>query len=271
MSDLLKASDAHISEQTGTNPAAWVGLPVERFEHRKAGKLKRAQHITDWIVKTMTRENAQVGVVSRKGSFLTVLYDYTGMTHSGFVFQHPETGEWITYSLYSNPKQNHKNGHLIQQSLLDYYYTQNSLQEEALLLLPDAALQTTLKTQLLETRTDTLLPSDEHFNLVAPLDSPTAFNCTKWTLLNLMAAKYHTQDLLTLIQLALTHHAIPTIHADPLTRWVIGLKPDVNLSDLNPSDRVRTVTVNSFYQSPLFTKRYLYSGRTLPHQNFKTT
>ena len=81
-------------------PAEPAWLPVKPFSWDNSKKEELAQSMRDWTVGSLQERGAKLGLVARQGAYVTRLFDRTGMTHSAFVFQHPETDEWITYSLY---------------------------------------------------------------------------------------------------------------------------------------------------------------------------
>lgn len=236
-------------------------LPVRDAVKIDAEKWALAQGLSAWVVKTLEEQHASVGVIARQGPPLTVLVDKSGMTHSGLVFRHPETREWMVYSLYSDPATQAKTALLWRQSIEDFFYGQRTKKWEALLLLPSAALQTKLLAQLYQQPFETLLPSDHHYNLVAPVDSPTSFNCTKWILLHVYAAREGTSDLSYLLPLAAHEPTIATVKPNYVTRIFLKRKPDVLWDELNPPNQVHTVTVDGLSRSPLFEKRFLYSQR----------
>jgi hypothetical protein len=248
---------------TASSPPTDRFLPVKPHCWNNASKLKRAQKLAAWVIKKVEENKARIAVISRCGSFLTVLYDQTGMTHSGIVFRHPHTQEWIVYNLYSDPDNNHKTSRLWQQSLVDFFYTQNSIKTDALVLIPKEDLQDKLLQRMADVPDEPLLPPDEHFNLVAPMTHCKSFNCTKWIMVNVYAAekeKGRVEDVLAIMG---REHEVPTLKAGPLTRFVMGFKPDVRLEENDPMDEIRTVTVGSLYQSPLFVKRFIYSGKKI--------
>jgi hypothetical protein len=160
------------------NGTSFVSLPVKPFQWQNPKKEALAQAMSAWTIQTLLENHARVGVVARQGPYLTRLFDRTGMTHSGFVFQEPTTGEWITYSLYSNPETGKKTAQLWRQSLKDFFYGQRSNEQEALLLIPKPALQAEILKRFYADPFVSLLPQNHTYNLIAPLPSPFSFNCT---------------------------------------------------------------------------------------------
>jgi hypothetical protein len=249
-----KSSDLH--------PAtSFVSLPVKPFQWEKPEKEALAQSMSEWTIQTLLKNHARVGVVARQGAYLTRLFDRTGMTHSGFVFQDPGTGEWITYSLYSNPETGSKTALLWRQSLKDFFYGQRSNHREALLLIPEPALQTEILKRFYADSFVSLLPQNHGYNLIAPLSSPVSFNCTKWVVLQLYAARENINDVPTLIQIMHREYGLKTVRPGLITRLVLKRKPDVNWKELNPPGTIQTVTVDSLSQSDLFDRFFLYSGK----------
>ncbi|WP_303673804.1 DUF2145 domain-containing protein [Vampirovibrio chlorellavorus] len=239
--------------------ASYDALPVKPYVWSNSQKLALAETLSNWAVETLKRENARVGVLARQGSVFTRLFDPTGMTHSGFVFQEPETGEWIIYSLYSDPVNNRKTALLWRQSIKDFFYGQRNDRKEALLLLPSDDLQERLLQRLRAKPFQSLLPLQHHYNLVAPLESVLSFNCTKWVVLNLFAARENSEDVPALIGRMRQEYTVKPLRPRFLVRLVLKRKPDVNWEELNPPGTVKTVTVESLYNTPLFEKRFLFS------------
>lgn len=242
--------------------ASYVSLPVKPYVWSNSKKLALAETLSNWVADTLQRQNAKVGVLARQGSVFTRLFDPTGMTHSGFVFQDPLTGEWITYSLYSDPANNRKTALLWRQTLKDFFYGQINDRKEALLLLPTTELQNRLLQRLQATPFQSLLPVNHHYNLVAPLESTLSFNCTKWVVLNLFAARDNSENVPALIDRMRQEYSVKPLRPRFLVRLVLKRKPDVNWDELNPPGIVKTVTVDSLYKTPLFEKRFLFSEST---------
>ncbi len=236
-------------------------LPTKPYQWNEPKKETLADSMSHWAEKTLVENHAKVGLVARQGAYLTRLFDRTGMTHSGFVFQDPNSGEWITYSLYSDLATHQKTALLWRQGLKDFFYGQRSGRKEALLLIPSAELQEKLLARFYAQPFHALLPANHHYSLVAPIDSLTSFNCTKWLVLNLYAAQEKSEDVPALIGLMHRDYPVRTVKPTVVTRWVMKRKPDVNWAELNPPGTIRTVTVDSLYRSKLFEKRFLYSGK----------
>jgi Uncharacterized protein conserved in bacteria (DUF2145) len=238
----------------------FTGLPVKPpLEKNDPVKLALIHDLSAWVQRTLEANHADVGVVSRQGPPLTVVIDKTGMTHSGIVFRHPVTHDWTVYGLYSNPYDAYRTAVLWQQDLDDFFYGQRTDKKDALLLIPPETVQRRWLARVAHEPFSRLLPEKSHYNLIAPLEHPFSFNCTKWLWLQLMAAKEGTDNipaLLTMIQ-----HDYPIARHKPnvAVRWYLKRKPDVIWRELKPCDTVHTVTVQSLYQSSFFEKRFLYS------------
>lgn len=243
------------------NGTSFVSLPVKPFQWQKPKKEALAEDMSAWTIQTLQENHARVGVVARQGAYLTRLFDRTGMTHSGFVFQDPTTGEWITYSLYSNPETGRKTAQLWRQSLKDFFYGQRSKHQEALLLIPEPALQTEILKRFYADPFVSLLPQNHAYSLIAPLQSPTSFNCTKWVVIQLYAARENMNDVPSLIQIMRREYKLKTVRPKLVTRLVLKRKPDVNWEELDPPGTIQTVTVDSLSQSDLFDHFFLYSGK----------
>lgn len=259
--DFAFAEHKHLS----SNEDSFTSLPEKPFTWDQPKKEALAEAMSQWTIQTLTAKHARVGVLARQGAYVTRLFDRTGMTHSGFVFQEPKTGEWITYSLYSNPDTGRKTAQLWRQSLKDFFYGQLSYRQEALLLIPSADLQAKLLKRFYADPFESLLPKNHSYNLVAPIENPTSFNCTKWVVLHLYAARENTSDIPSLIQSMRREYPVKTVRPRFLTRIALKWKPDVDWEELNPPGTVRTVTVDSLYHSNLFEQHFLYSGK----QGFK--
>lgn len=253
--------------------SGFSSLPVKPFAWNKPQKEVLAESMSHWTIQTLQVNHAKVGLVARQGAYVTRLFDRTGMTHSGFVFQHSETGEWMTYSLYSDPDNGRKTALLWRQNLKDFFYGQRSNRKEALLLIPDAALQEKILKRLYAQPFRGLLPENHRYNLVAPIENPTSFNCTKWLILNVYAARENSENVSELIGVMRREYPVKTVRPGLLTRIVLKRKPDVDWQELNPPGVIRTVTVDSLYFADLFEKKLLYSGKPalkgLKPQQFK--
>jgi len=253
---------------TETVQTAWKEyLPLKPYKWDKPDRMKRVHTLADWAGKTMEDNHAEIGVISRCGSFLTVLYDQTCMSHSGIVFRHPETQKWIVYNLYSDPATNLQHSRLWQQSVEDFFYTQDSIKTDGMVLIPGETLQKKLLKRMQDVPFNTLLPPDEHFNLVAPMSHHKSFNCTKWIMSNVYAAEKQLGSIEDVLEVMNREHQIPTLHAGPLTRFVMGFKRDTHFDEFTPPGEVRTVTVGSMYASPLFEKRFMYSNKKITQDN----
>jgi hypothetical protein len=126
------------------------------------------------------------------------------------------------------------------------------------MLIPQADLQQKLLSRLTAQPFDDLLPENEGYNLLAPLESPTSFNCTKWILLQLYGAMENTDNTLSLIQQMAREYFVPSKKPFFLARRALKRKPDVNWEELSPPNQVHTITVSSLYGSPLFVKKLYY-------------
>jgi hypothetical protein len=245
---------------TRVSTSSLAGLPIKQTPKTSPKKAKQANVLSQWVQETLQREQVKVAIITREGVALTKLFDKTGMTHSGYVFQNPKTGQWITYSLYSDPETNRKTSRLWQQDVESFYYEQSGRKTNALMLIPPMALQEKLLSRLTAPTFETLLPANEHYNLVAPLENPLSFNCTKWVLLQLFAAMKESSNSEWLLQQMATDYEEPVIKPFFLVRYVLQRKPDVNWQELSPPNKVHTVTVNSLFQSPYFEKKLFYHG-----------
>jgi hypothetical protein len=233
-------------------------IPIKTEQETDKQKSKRAELLSQWVIQQMEANHAQVGVISRIGSNLAVLFDKTGMTHSGFVFRHPETHEWITYSLYSDPTKNYKKSKVWQQNVKGFYYGQSGSKTDTLLSIPGQEIQDKLYQHLTTQPFKLLLPSDEHYSLVAPIESPTSFNCTKWVLLQYFSAKYNSDDTADIIQKMNHDYSVSVEKPGLLVRYILKRKPDVDWTELAPPNHVHTATVTSMYKSSLFEKKVFY-------------
>jgi hypothetical protein len=264
---LLMSQSALMARYMPTADAAepaspsFLTLPVKPQDEVSQKRIKRAKLLSQWVLQTLDKEQVKVAIISRLGSPLAVLFDKTGMTHSGYVFRNPETGQWITYSLYSDPEANYKKSLLWQQSIPSFYYGQSGRRTDTLMLIPPMDLQEKLLARLMAQPFEPLLPADEHYSLVAPLESPQSFNCTKWILLQLFAAKENSSDTPALLKLIREQYHEPVTKPFFLVRYVLKRKPDVNWDELSPPNHIHTVTVNSLYQSPYFEKKRYYHDK----------
>jgi len=249
-------------ERSQENPKVnFHGLPVKIQDETSPRKKQQAQKLSAWVIKNLEEKQIKVAVITREGSPLAVLFDRTGMTHSGYVFKNPETGEWITYSLYSDPDNNFKTSKVWQQSVFSFYYGQSGKRTDSLMLVPSMAMQEKLLARLTAQPFKLLLPSDEHYSLVAPLENPISFNCTKWVLLQFFAARQNSDDTAQLIHQMATEYKEPVVKPLFIVKSVLKRKPDVDWAELSPPNHIHTVTVSSLLHSGLFEKNWFYHSR----------
>lgn len=248
-------------ENPSPDQVKFTTLPIKPQDETVKKKSKRAKILSQWVLNTLEKEQVKVAIITRLGSPLAVLFDRTGMTHSGFVFQNPETHEWITYSLYADPDLGYKKSRLWQQSIESFYYGQSGNRTDALMLIPSKAFQEKLLARLTAQPFKPLLPEDEHYNLIAPLENQLSFNCTKWVLLQLFAAQENSDETSKLIQVMAAQYKEPVIKPGFLVKYVLQKKPDVNWQELSPPNHIHTVTVSSLKKSPLFEKTLFYHDR----------
>lgn len=240
------------------------GLPLKPpLEKTDLKKLAITHDLSLWVQRTLEANHAEVGVVSRQGPPLTIFIDRMGMTHSGIVFRHPITHEWIVYGLYSNPYDAYRTAVLWQQDLDDFFYGQRTNKKDALLLIPSQTVQHRYLARVAHVPFGRLLPENSHYNLVAPLEHPFSFNCTKWLWLQLMAAQEGTENIPALLTIIQHDYPIPKHKPNLAVRWFLKSKPDVIWRELKPANTVHTVTVQSLYRSAFFEKRFLYSEKKL--------
>lgn len=240
------------------NLTEFQGLPIKPQVEVSKSKQYRAQLLSQWVIQKLETEQIKVAVITRAGSPLSVLFDETGMTHSGYVFKNPATGQWITYSLYSDPTVNYKRSRVWQQSIESFYGGQSGRKTDALMLVPSVDLQEKLLARLLAQPFKTLLPANEHYDLVAPLENPISFNCTKWVLLQLFAAKENSENTEWLISQMTKNYTTPVVKSSLLLRYALQNKPDVNWQELSPPNHIHTVTVGSLLKSSLFEKKWYF-------------
>jgi hypothetical protein len=239
------------------SPETFITLPIRKTDQRDVKKLNRAKIMSARVRDALERYHVEAAVIARQGPPLTDFVDKTGMTHTGMVFRHPITREWLVYSLYSNPEEDYKTASLWRQDLDDFFYGQRNNKQEALLLIPSATLQSRLLTRLYRQPFVTLLPENHRYNLVAPMESPLSINCTKWILLQLFAAQEGTDDIPTLLRAIERDYPLPSVKPPWLTRMVLRRKPDVVWQELNPPGHIHTVTVENLSKAPVFEKRLL--------------
>jgi len=233
-------------------------IPIKTEQETDKKKNKRATTLSQWVIHQLEANQVQIAVISRIGSNLAILFDKTGMTHSGYVFKHPITHEWITYSLYSDPTHDYKKSKVWQQNVKSFYYGQSGRRTDTLLLIPPADMQKKLYKQLISQSFNLLLPENEHYSLVAPIESPTSFNCTKWVLLQYFAAIHNSDNPAGIIAQMAQDYPVPMVKPGLLVRTILKRKPDVDWTELSPPNRIHTTTVNSMRQSELFETKIFY-------------
>lgn len=248
-------------EPNSTSNILYSSLPLKQDTETSRKKVKQAAILSQWLLEKLESERVKVGIISRVGSPLTVFFDKTGMTHSGFVFRDPKSNQWVVYSLYSDPDVGYKKSRLWQQSIQNFYYGQRGSNTDTLLLIPSDSLQKNLYERLTTVPFDSLLPNDQCYSLIAPLESPKSFNCTKWIVLQLYAAQEASNNTDHLIRLMNSDYLVKSFKANFFVRQVLKSKPDVNWQELSPPNYIHTVSVGSLLNSSFFERTFYYHDK----------
>ncbi len=260
-----EAVAVHLSAgATTAAPDTAISLPVRPPVKISKRKQARAQKLSQWVIHTLESQQVNAAVITREGPPLTILADRTGMTHSAFVFRDPQTSEWTTYGLYSDTENGYQTSLLWKQSLYNFYAEQSGYKTDTLILIPTQEMQTKLFKRLSAQPFQGLLPRDQHYNLIAPLESPNSFNCTKWVVLQLYAAQLDSNNTQAIIHRMTETYKEPVKNPFFILRYFLQNKPDVDWSELSPPNRIHTVTVNSLLKSSLFEKHLYYHERLTP-------
>jgi hypothetical protein len=253
-------------EASGGNNPPPSPTPIQQVDTAiDQRKLSLAKALTDWMQTTLLKEKTLVAVVARKGGEDVKKHDKTGMAHSGLAVYDPRAQTWLIYNLVQDTKTAQDQPGPATESIwrtapLDFYYGQTGYDEDALILIPDLATQQRVYEAMVSGDYKKLTFTSA-YNLLSPYDSLKSFNCNKWLLFNLAAARIDNYDPPAVAQAIHAGFVPGKIYFSPLENFFVRHKPNVLLNELPPHPPIETVTVESLYRSNLFPKKVFYSGK----------
>jgi len=217
-------------------------------------KLEVAKHLTDWMQHELLVRQAIVAVVSRKGGKDIKSRDYTGMAHSGLAVYDPRAQTWIVYQVVNQPHMQTPVAVLWKSAPVDFFYGQTGYDQNALLLIPDAATQHRLYSSIL-TGQAFKLAFTTAYNLLSRYDGADSLNCNKWILMTIAAARSDDYDPDHVLQIIHDGFDPADLHLGFIGREVVRLKSNVRSSEIPDHGPVLTVTPQSLYESNLFIEK----------------
>lgn len=245
----------------GPSTIPGIDLPVKKYSHVNEKKLVVATELTQWLNTTLQNKRALVAVVARNARPLTAKYDATGMGHVGLVVYDPRVKSWLFYHLLNDVIGKKPTASLYVSAPLDFFYDQRGYKKEALIMLPDVKVQQRIYNAILDQEYKRLYFTKK-YSLTSGYDTAKSINCTKWILMNLVAAEIDNYDPNVVLKAV---HDVPPAHLKPnllVRHWFSLRKPEVS-HEFYPDKSWQTVTAESLYRSNLFTEKIFFSGKTL--------
>jgi len=242
-------------------------LPPYHTREEKTGKPDPKKHeiaerLSEWVRKTMTDQHAVVGIIGRQGNETTKRFDKTGLAHAGFIVHMPGTDTWVTFNLFSDPTTKRRTQAIWQASLEDFYYGQTGYVVDTLLLIPDHDLQEKILAGFTSGNYKKLAFTDQ-YNLIANPFTPYTLNCTKWLLMNIYGAKTGNYNPYQILELMRGQFKEQIITPDFITRLGLRFMSNVRLNEKEKDGKIHTVTVQSLYDSTLFTQKLFYQANSM--------
>lgn len=226
-------------------------------------KLQVAKELTDWLQRTLEEKGALVAVVARRGGEDVKKHDSTGMAHAGVAVYDPRAKTWIIYNLLNEMHNGQAESSLWRTAPLDFFYGQTGYVRDALILIPDEEVQHRMYEAVLNGNFKKL-HFTKTYNLLSPYSSKTSLNCSKWVLMNVVAARLDNYVPIRVLGSIGVGFNPGLIRLNPIEKMVIKQKPNVQANEIANAGPVKTVTIESLYRSNLFTEKKFYSGRYIP-------
>ena len=252
------------AEETKQNAKA--DLPQEAVNKVDTAKLENAKELTIWLNKTLQEKKALVAIVARMGGPDVVKHDKTGMAHSGLAIYDPRAQTWILYNLVNKNSQARPSlSTLYRTAPLDFFYGQTGYKKNALILIPDQSTQKRIYEAILTGQYKKLFFTDK-YNLLSVFNSDQSLNCNKWLLLNIVAARIDNYDINAVLD-AITQGFEPgLIRLSGIEKMFAKKKPNIRPNEMpSGSAPIKTVTIQSLYDSNLFTDKLFYTDSQTPN------
>ncbi|WMU93356.1 hypothetical protein EMOOHJMP_00163 [Microcystis phage MaAM05] len=233
--------------------------PQEQVRLERPRKVLVATQLAQWMERVLEQDKIQLAVVTRQGGRQHRRHDPTGMLHSGIVWRDPLDGGWKIYNLVDYTTAGKPHCRVLWTKPLDFFYQQGGYDPQALLLIPDAAIQKRMAA-LLQNGGFQRLAFTRRYNLLSPPQGPDSLNCNKWVLLNVLAAHHNSEDPPFLLREIQRNYRTEPLTLDPLTRLFAGWHPQVRGKELSWWKAPATVTVESLVKSGLFERTVSYAS-----------
>ncbi len=228
--------------------------PQEQVRLERPRKVMVATELAQWMEQVLAQEKIQLAVVARQGGRQHRQHDVTGMLHSGIVWRDPLDERWKIYNLVDYRTKGKPQCQILWTDPVDFFYQQGGYDPDALLLIPDDAIQKRMAA-LLQNGGFQRMAFTRQYNLLSPPHGPDSLNCNKWVLLNVLAAHHKTEDPAFLLQQIRQNYRTEPLALDPLTRLFAGWHPQVRGKELPWWNAPTTVTVESLAKSGLFERK----------------
>lgn len=252
------------AEETKQNVKA--DLPQEAVNKVDEAKLENAKELTIWLNKTLQEKKALVAIVARMGGPDVVKHDRTGMAHSGLAIYDPRAQTWILYNLVNkNSSARPPLSALYRTAPLDFFYGQAGYKKNALILIPDQPTQKRIYEAVLNGKYKSLFFTDK-YNLLSVFNSNQSLNCNKWLLMNIVAARIDNYDINTILNTITQGFEPGLIRLSSLEKIFAKKKPNIRPNEMpSGSAPIKTVTIQSLYDSKFFTDKLFYSDSQTPN------
>ena len=183
------------------------------------------------------------------------------MAHSGIAVYDPRIQTWTIYNLVNSVKGSSPKSVLYRTALIDFFYGQQGYETEGLLMIPDKATQERMYEAFLAGKHRKLFFT-ENYNLLSYYNSSGSLNCSKWILMNIVAARIDNYDSNAVLASIRDGFEPGYINLSAIELIFAKKKNNVRGHELR-SKNIPTVTVESFYDSDLFQQKLFYSGKSL--------
>lgn len=254
-----------------TGPALIQGAPpLEDFaepvfqmvKKTDAEKLSVAQELSDWLENTLRQKEAKVAVISRNGTDRVQQYDETGMLHTGLAVHCPQDQTWHVYNLINHIHGPEPQAGIWKSNLVDFFYEQPGNKKDALVLIPPKDIQETMWNAF-QTGQYKSLYFTRDYNMVSVPHTTRSLNCTKWSLMNIIAARIRNYDPTAVLKAIQETFKPGVLEVHPVVRPFVKRQPFILQDEVPVWEPVHTVTVGSLYHSGLFSEKHFYNKREL--------
>jgi hypothetical protein len=231
-------------------------------EKTDADKLNTAMELSHWLETTLRKKDVRVAVISRTGTERVEQYDPTGMLHTGLAVYSPEDQTWHVYNLINHIQGAEPQAGIWKNSLVDFFYEQPINKKDALVMIPPRDIQEKMWKAFQSGEYKSLYFTRD-YNMVSVPHTTRSLNCTKWSLMNIIAANIQNYDPKTVLKAIQERFKSGVLEVHPVVRPFVKRQPFILQDEVPMWEPVQTVTVGSLYHSDLFEEKHFYSKREL--------